>query len=68
MGTGGIKAWIKQAAEIADNLNRAIRIMDFEVGNGKNAVPQLQQVAAGTFEFKCFEQTWIITISPKEKE
>jgi hypothetical protein len=67
MGTGGVKAWVKQAAEVADRLNRAIRIMDFEVGDGKD-VPQLQQTAAGKFEFKCFGKTWIVTINPKDKE
>lgn len=67
MGTGGVKTWVKQAAEIADKLNYAIRIMDFEIGNGKN-VPQLQQISAGTFEFKVFDKIWLITINPKEKE
>jgi hypothetical protein len=67
MGTGGVKTWVKQAAEIADRLNRAIRIMDFEVGDGKD-VPQLQQIADGKFEFKCFGKTWMIIINLKDKE
>jgi hypothetical protein len=64
MGTGGVKGWAKEASEIAERINNAFQVLDFELGNGKN-VPKLRQVSAGEFVLNIFGKEWLIRISPK---
>lgn len=64
MGTGGVKKWALEASQIAEKLNHAIQVCDFELGDGTN-VFQLQQVDVGEFVVNWFGKQWIIRISPQ---
>jgi hypothetical protein len=64
MGTGGVKLWAKEAFEIAERINNAFQVLDFELGDGKN-VPKFRQISAGKFALNIFGKEWLISISPK---
>lgn len=66
MGTGGVKSWAQEANKIAEKINFAFQVFDYEFGDGKN-VPKLMQISAGEFTFKCFGKDWLIRISLKDK-
>lgn len=62
MGTGESNK-IKQqsrANEIVEMINQAIRVMDFELGDGKN-VPQLVPIGNQKFKIKIQDEIWTIS-------